>query len=299
MDKNKGILAVMCPRGYIKRLQEMAYGSPGFSMRAPLMRDVVSHINEGAEEFAYTSVRVFKEHEVGKYKGIPKESGLETKMRPLGSYFRHALRNLLSLGSRVLVFGVSLNAGYSPDGYSNERSRSIPIPILSVQPAIRSLNAQRMIWQEKLQMGFSLLKRRAKKDLIDFFGRVPRSLVWRALDWMLCQIGKVHGPRRGVVAIPRMRKSLSKKRISVTFQMLGTLMRKPMTEQAHPRLQQCALSSKEHYVLKLKDIVKLVKLEFSTAMLKFGKVNVCWIDGTTQGSNFSMGIAMVCSGFID
>ena len=182
MDKNKGILAVMCPREYIKRLQEMAYGSPGFSMRAPLMRDVVSHINEGAEEFAYTGVRVFKEHEVGKYKGIPKESGLETKMRPLGSYFRHALRNLLSLGSRVLVFGVSLNAGYSPDGYSNERSRSIPIPILSVQPAIRSLNAQRMIWQEKLQMGFPLLKRKAKKDLIDFFGRVPRSLVWRALD---------------------------------------------------------------------------------------------------------------------
>ena len=158
-------------------MKTMAFQSPGFSRCLPDFKNVINQVDCASDMFAYICVRMYRTHEVGKYKGIPKESGLETKMRPLGSYSRHALRNLLSLGSRALVYCVFLHYGYSDQGYTNERSKHVPIPILSVQPAIQSLNAQRLHWMQMQEHGFDMVRMRKKVDLNDFFGRVPRNLV--------------------------------------------------------------------------------------------------------------------------
>ena len=80
----------------------MAFQSPGFSRNPPDFKTVNNDVNCASEVFAYTGVRMYRTHEVVRYKGIPKESGLETKMRPLGSYSRHALRNLLCVGSNAV-----------------------------------------------------------------------------------------------------------------------------------------------------------------------------------------------------
>ena len=77
---------------------------------------------------------------------------------------------------------------------------------------------------------------------------------------MLAQLRQTFGSRRGVVAIPRIRRTLAKNKIAVSSKGLGTMMRKTMNEQMHPRLQQNAVSSKEYYVLRLTDIEKVIRL---------------------------------------
>ena len=101
-----------------------------------------------------------------------------------------------------LSFCVFLISVYFEQGYTNERSKMVPIQILSFQPAINPLNAQRVYWMQMQEQGFDMVTNRAKKDLNDFFGRAPRSLVWKALGRMLAQLRQTFGSRRGVVAIP-------------------------------------------------------------------------------------------------
>ena len=70
-------------------------------------------------------------------------------------------------------------SGYSDQGYTNERSKQVPIPILSFQPAIQSLNAQRLHWMQMQELGFDKVRMRKKVDLNDFVRRVHRNLVYR------------------------------------------------------------------------------------------------------------------------
>ena len=57
---------------------------------------------------------------------------------------------------------------------------------------------------------------------------------------------------------------------------MGTLMRKIVNEQMFHRRQQNATFSKDYLVLRLTDIEKVIRLEFETAMLRFGAADVCW-----------------------
>ena len=180
-------------------------------------------------------------------------------------------------------FCVFLVSGYSDQGYTSERSKQAPSPILNTKLAIQPLNAQRLRWMQMKEYGFDMVSVRKKVDLNDFFGRVPRQLVWRAFECLLMQLKMKFSTRRGVVAIPRVRRSLAKNKAAVSSKGMGTLMRKIMNEQMFPRLQQNATCSKDYFVLRLADIEKVIRLEFQTAMLRFGDANVCWIEGTTQG----------------
>ena len=100
------------------------------------------------------------------------------------SLLRRSLRCILSkkMGSRAFVYLVFLLSGYFDQGYTNARSKQVPNPILSVRPAIQSLNAQGLHWMQMQEHGFEIVRKRKKVDLNNFFWRVLRKLVWKALE---------------------------------------------------------------------------------------------------------------------
>ena len=70
--KNRSIFCISCPRGYIERVKTIAFQSPGFSRNPPDFKTVNNDVNYASEVFAYTGVRMYRTHEVGRCKGIPK-----------------------------------------------------------------------------------------------------------------------------------------------------------------------------------------------------------------------------------
>ena len=64
VDKNKSILCISCIRGYIEIMKAMAFHSPGFSRCPPNFKHVVSQVDCASEMFAYTGVRMYRNHEV-------------------------------------------------------------------------------------------------------------------------------------------------------------------------------------------------------------------------------------------
>lgn len=158
VEKNKSVL-VVCPKGFCERAYTMAIESFGFSgVVAKSQVDAIkSRIQDSRDHFSYCGVGTYDKHIVGRYKVIPKESALEERVRPLGNYSKHALRNLLTLGSRVMVMLSMLVAGYDFQGASSQRASRHPIPIIDSKKCVETLNAERLHWSDFKRAGHNLM----------------------------------------------------------------------------------------------------------------------------------------------
>ncbi len=301
IDKCKPQLCISCPRGFQLRVVSLLESSPGFSKFGPSLDEILEKIKIAKEQFSYTGVHMFKKHVVGHFAAWPKHSGLETKMRPTGSYARHALRKLLSLGCRSLCYVAELLAGKVDHGRVSRRDKHVCIPVKSFSEVVSNFNRKKIDWSHRRECGYKMQLFRKKIDLDNFFGRVPRSLVRKAICWMEATFVQKFGKRRMVIGIPKpsTRRTAETGRMKAFTRCYSLNLRNQRQKDVHPRLQPSKCNSDIYDVMHLLDLRILIELEFSNACLWFGDELVFFDEGVTQGSNLAMGIAQLCGGYME
>ena len=179
IDKYKPQMSLSCPAGFQKRNQSLLAASPGFSRTGPSLDHILDMVDEAKTRFSYTGVKFFKKHCVGAFVAWPKHSGLEFKMKPTGSYARHSLRTLLSLGGRSLCCVAELVGGKVDHGRTSSRIRNPCVAVKSHAEVVGNFSKSRMDWNDRRQRGFHQVLCKRKVDIDNFVGRVPRTLVWK------------------------------------------------------------------------------------------------------------------------
>ena len=105
VDKSKADLAFSCPLLHQYRMLQMHIDGNDIYM-AYDMDNVIKSFAEMKDLISYSGLPIpIRSHEFGAAAIIPKDSNLQEKSRPLGSYFRHAGRYCLSTCCKCLNFG--------------------------------------------------------------------------------------------------------------------------------------------------------------------------------------------------
>lgn len=104
IDKNRCDLACLCPRGCQLRCEEMVPHNPKVSFHVMPQDEVEKRYTSLKSLMAYSVVRIksFDHHAWGAFSLWPKESSLEFKARPTGSYFCHGMKGVYSLTSKAI-----------------------------------------------------------------------------------------------------------------------------------------------------------------------------------------------------
>ena len=166
IDKNKTDLCFSCPLGWQTRVMDLAVKSKGFTWSAPTVDFVETQFEKIKDKMSYTGV-TFHKHRVGAWTAWPKESGLETKMRPTGSYKKHGLKSLLSLTTRVMTFIMKQVIG--DHARCSIRQKDWFVPVQSFQQVVENANRFNLNNQDLLRRGWSVESMSKKTDFDNFF----------------------------------------------------------------------------------------------------------------------------------
>ncbi len=100
VDKERSNVALLCPRGWQNRYMKVVTSS---NFRFDVPDDLEEKMNSFTDEMRYTGLPVPKSaHQWGDLDLWPKHSNLWLKERPLGSYYKHKHKHILSLTCRSI-----------------------------------------------------------------------------------------------------------------------------------------------------------------------------------------------------
>ena len=114
----------------------------------------------------------------------------------------HSLRNVYSLAGKAIAAVLR----------QIDKGMKLKIPIMkfaSIMDTAHTFSLRAEDWRKKEWFACSKIGKSFKWDIGNFFCRVPRALIWRALDWMLCEFSKTAIGGRKVVTLPRAKFNLS------------------------------------------------------------------------------------------
>lgn len=287
LDKGKHSLCILCPQAWQERARSAAFGH----MDHPTSRIVLDTTDFPMAAIALQThlgysglvMRDVNRHQVGMFDIWPKESGLRTKARPLGSYFRHCLKNIFSLTCRALNF---LCVYLCPDSYS----------VLSAQRVVDKFYEYNLQANDYRSRGYIPLTFHFKRDIDNFFNNIPRDQIGKAVQWFISRWLDVVGKRRRYIMIPKLQritKTETPHCFTRSFRGHWRNLAKQSKPQARPHNSRVV--PKDAHILHIDDIMKIINFDLNYGYLAFGNTIFVPTQGMTQGSNLSPGVCnLVC-----
>ena len=288
IDKCKSDVALCCPFGWQKRTIELALGSPHTSIFRS--HDFYRDARELESLVSYSGVKINRsKHVWGLFRTWVKDSGIFTKMRPLGSYFKHCFRNLFSLACKVINFVVlKIGSNYSTVSAASVISRTHEFNIQSLAFAGRNMYPIFYRW---------------KRDFDNFFNNVDRGLIMKAWDWFVSRWQSQAGSRRMYIRIPKSFVARGYKTPSVVLKRSFKGYARNLAVSNDSRLVPCIINSKscthEYYVLDIRHIKRIILHDLVFGFLKLGSMKFAPLKGTTQGSPLAPGVCLMVSAYLE
>ena len=151
--------------------------------------------------------------------------------------------------------------------------------------------------------GWSIYPHAFKRDLDNFFGNVPRKLVWEALDWMVDAFMSHDkgGWRKKFVCIPKKATSrLAYKEKGVCYtRAFHYHLRNQARDRPCLRFQNSKVTTECYTTFNVFDFREVIKCEFDTGYLWYGESLFATIEGCTQGSVLSPGLCLMTCAYIE
>ena len=286
VDKNKSIISFCCPRGWQNRCFNLAILRGNAVFDYPGERAFEKALDVLQTNTAYSGVRVVppSRHVFGVFQGWVKESGVHTKMRPLGSYCSHACKPLYSLACRVLNHMVCKLGGHHAVH-----------DVFSVVDKFHNMNVST---HDRARRGWVGRAHTYKRDIESFFNNVDRGLILVAWQWCLSEWVARFGSRRKVICIPRDCARHFRRQRSVSSRSFHGFSRNIMpakSDRSIPRVQQARVATHDHFVLHVDDMEGILLFDMLWGYLLFGSVLFRPANGMAQGSPLSPGVcSLVC-----
>lgn len=290
LDKGRHTLAISCPLHWQERVEDLCLHKA--DVEVGFDRDVECRFEDLALLVGYSGIKVDGPHEWGQLCGWPKASGITTKMRPLGSYFKHRFRALMRVACRMLnfmVFSLFGNSGLFPSVCSYE----------AVRLKVHNFNTDN---NDRVIRGFRGQTVVGKRDIDSFFNRVPHGLICDSMNWLQNE-WSANFRRRKYVVIPKVASDFASK-ISAKPQSFSRSFKNYIrniiaSEKKKPRPHNSKVAAHDHYVLLVAHLVDILKFDLECGYAMFGQTPLLTLLGMVQGSPLAPGVCNLCCVFLE
>ena len=290
LDKSKFDLCISCPRGWQLRLVNFAIKS-NMLFDAPSPFELHRDFEHMALRMQYSKAYILKSHRFGNLSILPKASSPTTKVRPLGDYSGHMLKNVFSVACQVINWLL-------PEMFGNLWWFS---NVISTDPIIKDCHRFNTAVAKKQEQGMVGTLVCYKTDIDSFFNAVPHDLVICAFAWLLKSF-KDHFKRRISVSVPaadwkNFKKKIGSKLFRRTF---GHALRcKGSTSLDKPYVQNNRVVGWNRKIMVISNLLLLVRFDMAHGWLRLG-TSLCRSPvGIAQGSSLSPGIAAVVCSYLE
>ena len=283
VDKERSNLAVLCPRGWQNRYMNFVSRA---NFRYDVPEDLEEKMNTFTDELRYTGLPVPKSaHQWGDLDLWPKRSNLWMKERPLGSYYKHKHKHILSLTCRS-IFAML------------EMLDLVTIAVDSVAKVSRKVDKFNHRVREQVLSGKEWVSVDAKTDIDGFFNNVDHGLVKDAHQWLEAK-WCLRFRCRKYVQTPRLRQTTRCPRTTFSRSFGHKIRQYYSCKNLKPMATNRASVGKSWYILHYQDVSKNVKHDIDYGYLFVGAWLVAPGVGITQGSGTSPGVAILCLTFLE